>query len=215
MNRATSAPSRRTAIPTTMARLASEVVPPATAWPTPFIWAASSRLWCAIQMLCQASITTASDRMAALNSSCPTPSKAPASVWMKAARRHAPRTPAAMPAPIQSPREAMPRVAAAVIPTIRPASMTSRKTMMAVPSMVLLCDEHALGGRLVEFTEEFIPAALQRPQANGRFAVAGNHLFDTQRLALELLGRGIEVFHLERDRLCGRDPGPGRLVGVG
>src|SRR4051812_9840936 len=176
-------------MPTTIASPASVPPPAATAWPALFISAASSRPWRAIQMLCQASMTTATMRIAALKSSWPTPAKADDSACTKSATSPAPRTPPRTPAPIHQPRSAMPRVTAMVMPTMRPASMTSRKTMMSAPSItVLLRDDGALRGALVILAEEGVAPGLERLQRDFRLAVAGDHLLDAERLALELLG---------------------------
>ena len=45
----------------------------------------------------------------------------------------------------------------------RPASTTSRKTMMSAPSIDLFRDESALGGVLVILAEEFVAAGIERP----------------------------------------------------
>jgi len=65
-------------VPQTMAKAASGFCPDETAAPTSFISCAKARPWLAIHTLCQASMMTATSRMAALNSSWPAPSnKAP------------------------------------------------------------------------------------------------------------------------------------------
>ena len=68
-NSTTSEPSRRMATATTTA-MASRVRPPAsTAPPRAFIWAVIALAWRDIQIVCQASMTTAAIRIEALNRS--------------------------------------------------------------------------------------------------------------------------------------------------
>ena len=99
--------------------------------------------------------------MAALNSSWPEPWNKAARPPAKMATKQAPTTPPATPMETQSPRPGTPLVAASTMPTIRPASMTSRKTISSVPSMGrspeltgLLRRHHALGGGRVVFAHE-------------------------------------------------------------
>ena len=102
------------------------------------------RAWCDIHRMCQLSMTTAKHRMAAVNTSWPAPSNASDSAAANTATRLAPATPAAMPPAIQRPRPATPSVAARTMPTIRPASIASRKTMIRLtnmrPSQVCKCE---------------------------------------------------------------------------
>src|SRR5665213_2983650 len=178
--------------------------------PTSCAWHASSRPWADIQMLCQASIATAMPRIDALKTSCPMPAANCESACAPNATRSEPAMPAAMPVAIQRPRPAMPRVAAATMPTISAASRTSRNTMSAVPNIALLRDDHAVRGLLVVLADELVLAGLERPDVDGRLAVAGNHLLDLERLALELLGRGVLVLDEEFHLLAG-----GNLDAVG
>jgi hypothetical protein len=71
----------------------------------------------------------------ALSSSWPEPANALEMEPAKAATMLAPSTPEATPRLTHQPRPTIQRVAASTIPTTRPASMTSRKTMMSAPSM--------------------------------------------------------------------------------
>ena len=118
-----------------MASAVSGLAPSLTAVPICRISAAISRPCRAIQALCHISMTTAMPSTLALNSSWPAPSKACEIAPANIATIAAPSTPAPMPIATQRPRPATPRVAAITMPTIRPASMTSRKTMMSAPSM--------------------------------------------------------------------------------
>ncbi len=69
-----SAPSRSTATAITTSTTDISRAPLITSLPIFFAFSASSRPWMDIQMLCQASITTAMPRIEALKSSCPMPS---------------------------------------------------------------------------------------------------------------------------------------------
>jgi hypothetical protein len=103
--------------------------------PTERISAAISRPCRAIQALCHISMMTAMPSTLALNSSWPAPSKASEIAPANSATTAAPRTPPTTPVVTQRPRPNTPRVAASTMPTIKPASMTSRKTMMSAPSI--------------------------------------------------------------------------------
>ena len=134
-NSTTSEPSRSTATATTRAIANNERSPSTTDRPIAFISCAIWRPWLAIQVMWMPSMNTATSRIAALNSSWPTPEKAVDSAPANAATRAAPPIPAAMPAAIQRPRPSTPSVAASTIPMMRPASSTSRNTMISVASM--------------------------------------------------------------------------------
>src|SRR5579863_6764042 len=162
--------------------------------------AASSRPCRDIQTLCQPSISTAKPRMAALNSSCPLPpnscDKAPAN----SATMQAPSTPATTPPAIQRPRPATPDVTAMTMPTISPASKTSRNTIRSDGSTGT---SHCSFGdsfygqislRLaVEVVEEIISTWLQRPHVNDRLAARRDDFLDMQRAAFKFRGDGAEV----------------------
>ena len=135
MKSATSEPSRITATAQTTPSARTEREPVRTASPTRLTSAASSRPWLAIQTLCQISMATAIGRIEALKISCPTPAKASAIAPAKAATSEAPTTPAATPAAMTSRLPRTPWVTAMTMPTMRPASMTSRKTMISAPSI--------------------------------------------------------------------------------
>src|SRR6185369_4025617 len=93
---------------------------------------------------------------------------------------------------------------ASTMPTIRPASNTSRKTMMSVASMdasVSLFDDQRATRLLVEVIVEFVASRLQRPHVDDAFALCGDHLLHPQRGALEFQGPGIEVPDMDDDGL--------------
>ena len=101
------APQRRSAsfgAVATMASPASVFDPATTASPAARISAASARPWRAIQTLCQVSMTTATPRIAALNSSWPVPAKVADSAPANTATREAPSTPPSTLPPIHEPR---------------------------------------------------------------------------------------------------------------
>src|SRR5689334_1226607 len=176
-----------------MSSTESSAAPSRTAPPIFLALAASSRPCDDIQMLCHASITTAMPRIDALKSSCPIPSASREMNSAPPATSIDPTTPAAMPAAIQRERPGMPRVAAPMMPTIRAASRTSRKTTRAVPNMSLLGDDHALGGLLIELADELVLARLERPHEHRALRLARNDLLDLEVVALELLGGGVLV----------------------
>src|ERR1700730_14345851 len=138
-----------------------------------FISLASSRPWLAIHRLCQPSITTATARTAALNTSCPRPASESDSAPAKPASREAPTTPAPTPAAMKMPRRGPPRGAASTMPTINPASSTSRNTMIRLANIVLVLrlardGGHRAFGRIrMIVVEEFVDAGLQRPRHDG------------------------------------------------
>src|SRR5271166_2586092 len=233
-----SEPSRTTATAQTTPRATIERLPVRTASPTCFTCAASSRPWLAIQTLCQTSMTTATMRIEALKISCPIPASALAIAPANAATRQAPTTPAAMPAAMTSLLPCTPCVTASTMPTMRPASMISRKTMINAPSIaslsapfpcVSLHHQKPFRRGFVIVVEEAIATGLQRTQVDGDGPAADDHFFDPEHLALEFRRRSVLVDDLEDDRLAGgglrlgrrefvvleRDGHFGRLVGVG
>src|SRR5262249_45575266 len=105
----------------------------------------------------------------------------------------APTIPPRMPILIQRPRPATPRVAAMTMPTIRPASITSRNTMIAAPSMPLFRDHHALGGGLIELAEERIAARGQRADTHHTLRFAGNHFLDLHFMTFEFFRRWVII----------------------
>src|SRR5271156_5378334 len=100
----------------------------------------------------------------------------------------------------------MPLVTARMMPTIMPASMTSRKTMINAPSIGdprfrSLHDEKTLGRVFVIIVIETIAAWRQGANLQRDLAPAGDDLLDPERLAFEFGGRSVEVGHLDGDRL--------------
>ena len=154
------------ASPTTTASAANGRCPLLTALPTAAMEFAISWPWEAIQALCHISMSTAMPSTLALNISCPEPSKASAMLWAKMASIAAPSTAAITPPATHCPRPGTPRVIASTMPMIRPASITSRNTMMSAPSMWLFRDHDAFGGICMELADEFITAGRERSDAN-------------------------------------------------
>src|SRR4029077_1093936 len=94
------------------------------------------------------------------------------------------------------------------MPTIRPASKTSRKTMInAGKTPATAASPHhkdALGRARVKIVKEFILAGLLRPDINNGLAIAGQDLLNPEAVALEFHRRRIEVLNTQRDRLACR-----------
>src|ERR1700722_4649422 len=190
---------------TTRLMARSEARPALMSEPSSLSCVASSRPWSAIHKWCQPSIRTAASMTAALKISWPWPDRALESAPANRASTLAPRAPATTPAPIQRVRPAMPSVAANTMPTISPASSTSRKTMSRLASMSAPSHaEHALGQRRIIVAEESVDAGLQRPDHHDDGRMRGHDLFDLEVVALEFLGRGVQVVHLDRKPLAGR-----------
>ncbi len=112
-----------------MASARSDFDPAATASPAARNSATSSRPCRDIHTLCQVSIKTAKPRMLALKISWPLPPKSSDKPLVNTATRHAPKTPAATPPTIHIVRPGTVEVTAMTMPTTRPASKTSRKTI--------------------------------------------------------------------------------------
>src|SRR5579862_9482172 len=138
-------------------------------------------------------MATARMRMLASKISCPEPRNSPAICPAKAATSAAPTTPAITPRLTQRARPATPLVAASTMPTIRPASMTSRKTIRRLASMALLGDHHALRGIGMVFAHEIVAARRERPEAHDAFIAASDDFFDMQCRGVEFLCAGILV----------------------
>src|SRR6202790_2626083 len=204
-NSATSLPSRKTATPTTTAKANSALGPSATACPTARISPATSLPCRAIQTLCQVSIITATPRIAALNSSCPMPANSCDSAPANAATTQAASAPASTPPPIQRLRLGTEPVTASTMPTINPASNTSRKTMMSAASIgVRLLHGQGAARLFVEVVVKFVASGFQRPHVDDALAIGGDHLLHPQRFAFKLHGLGVEILDPEGDRGIGR-----------
>src|SRR4029077_2968286 len=159
--------------------------PSATARPTARMSLAISLPCRAIQTLCQVSMITATPRMAALNSSCPIPSNSCDNAPANAATTQAASTPASTPPLIQRLRCGTSPVTASAMPTISPASNTSRKTMMSAASILLfLLHRQGTACLIVEVVVELIAAGFQGPHVDHSLALGGDLFFDPQRLAL-------------------------------
>src|SRR5258705_9516040 len=124
------------------------------------------------------------------------------------ATTQAARMPASRPPPIQALRCGTVRVTASTMPTIRPASKTSRKTMISAAITtgsygLLFNHQRATGDLLVVLVEEFVAAGLLCAHIDGGVAAGGDHLFDLQGLAFEFHRLGVEVLQLDHDRCVG------------
>src|SRR5262245_25305912 len=117
----------------------------------------------------------------------------------------APSTPAVMPSPIHAPRPGTPRVAASTMLMISPASITSPKTITRAPSITLFRDYHALGGLGMELADELVTTGVQRSDPHQAFRLAGDHLLDLERGAIEFFRRGIFVADIDRHALARRN----------
>src|ERR1700737_5445311 len=150
-------------------------------------------------------------RIAALNSSCPMPANkfdnAPANI----ATTQAARTPTSTPPPIHRLRCGTVRVTASTMPMIRPASKTSRKTIMsaAITIASLLNEQRAARDLFVVFVDKFVTAGFLRAHIDRRVAPGGDHLLDLQGLALEFHRLGIQILQLDHDRHIGGGAGFG------
>src|SRR5262249_44788195 len=136
------------------------------------------------------------------------PDAAAAMLAAKAATSPAPTRPPAMPQETHRPRPGAPLLAASTMPTIRAASRTSRKTMMAVPSIAgfhLLYDDVTARGLWVEVTEKLVTPWLQRADIDGDLLAAGHHFFPPQLGAFEFFWCWIVVLDDQRNFLAGRD----------
>src|SRR5208283_999275 len=82
------------------------------------------------------------------------------------------------------------------MPTIRPASITSRKTIRSVASMTtrfLFGNHDTLGGVDMVFARERVPPSAERPQPHRCGSAASDHLLDLERRGIELLGGDVLV----------------------
>src|SRR5689334_3321767 len=125
----------------------------------------------------------------------------------KSATTPAPSRPSIGPPAIQRVRCAKPPLAPSPTAMMSAAARVSRKTTTAAPSMVLprlFRVQRALGSRFIELSDEWIAAWLQRTQVERCLALARDHLFDAQHLALELLGRRVLIVHRQLESLSGR-----------
>src|SRR5579885_1960360 len=187
--------------------------PSRTAPPSRAAEAASSRPCRLIHTLCQPSMTTAANRIAASNNSWPIPATARLIAPAPPATAAAPSTPPAMPSETQRPRPGAPRLAAMTMPTTSAASSTSRSTMIAVGNMrrALYFDDDA-AGLPVEIVEELVAPGIERADEDAGLAPGRNDLFAVQHRALELAGGRLLVAHNQLDldpgrhRHLGRDP---------
>src|SRR5450759_3901730 len=98
----------------------------------------------------------------------------------------------------------MARVTAMTMPTMRPASNTSRKTIISAASMdaSLLHDQRASGFG-VEVVEKIVAAGRERSKPDDAFAVSGDHLLYPERYALKLHRGCVAVLYLQHDRFVG------------
>src|SRR5260221_6488415 len=115
------------------------------------------------------------------------------------ATRHAPRKPPSTPPLTHRPRCGTERVTAITMPTIRPASNTSRKTMIRAASTATSFHHERAAIGLVEVVEEFVFARLERTDAQDTFAVRRDHLLGFERLALEFHRGGVTIGDVDHD----------------
>ena len=116
------------------------------------------------------------------------------------------------------PAAGTPFVTASTMPTMRPASMISRKTMISAPSIAspytacrrLTAPPESLRSSLRGSRRRSDSGPGQRTQVDGDLPAAGDDFFDPQHLAFEFRGRLVLVDDLDDDRLAGRR---GRLGG--
>src|SRR5215831_4436036 len=201
-NSTTSLPSRIMASATTVPNAATERDPSATSCPSWCSRMVISRACSAIHMTCQASMSTARINTAAVNSSCPRPSKAEVIWAAKAATTADPATPVRTPSKTVRPRPRTPREAASTTPTIKPASRTSRKTMISAASMaVLFDDQYTLRCLFVVLAKELVGALGKRLEADHSRTIAGDDLLHLERFAFELLCARIKILDGKLDGL--------------
>src|SRR5215467_119249 len=173
---------------TTVPSAATERDPNATSCPSWRSRVVSSRACSAIHMTCQASMSTARINTAAVNSSCPRPSKAEVIWAAKAATTADPATPVRIPSATVRPRPGTPREAARTTPIIKPASSTSRKTMTSAASIaVLFDDQYTLRCLFVVFAEELVGTLGKRLEADHGCTITRDDFLHFERLAFELL----------------------------
>src|SRR5258707_5425930 len=94
------------------------------------------------------------------------------------------------------------------MPTSRPASKTSRKTMISAAITtgsygLLFNHQRAAGDLLVVLVEEFVAAGLLRAHVDGGVTAAGDYLLRLQGLAFELHRLGVEILQLDHDWCVG------------
>src|ERR1019366_2122838 len=118
----------------------------------------------------------------------------------------APITPSAMPPSTNDPRRGTPRVAAQTTDMMSAASSTSRNTSRATAGIGSLHDQPALSRVAVEVAEESVGARVQGPHVDEDGVLRQHHRFTIEIGALELLGCGILVRHLEPKLGVGRNP---------
>src|SRR5882757_5910231 len=127
------------------------------------------------------------------------------------ATRHAPSTPPATPPLIHRPRCGTERVTAITMPTTRPASNTSRKTMIRAASTATSFHHECAAIGLIEIVEEFVFAGLERADAHDALAIRGDHLFGLELLALEFHRGGVAIGDADHDAGVRRRLDLGRL----
>src|SRR6202021_2505855 len=79
------------------------------------------------------------------------------------------------------------------MPTIKPASMTSRKTMRRLASICLFRDHDALRGFGVIFAHERIAARCERTQTHDSLRASGHDFLDFERRGIEFFGGGVRI----------------------
>src|SRR5580704_5426335 len=187
-----------------MPSAASDFEPAATASPAARNSAAISRPCRAIQTLCQVSMMTAKPRMEALKISWPLPPNSSDKPPVNSATRQAPSTPATTPPDTQSVRPRTPAVTAMTMPTIKPASKTSRKTIRRDASTVTSWHDQVTLRLVVKVIIEIVFAGLLRADVNDGLAAGRDDFFEVQIAALEFRDDVVEILDVEFDRLARR-----------
>src|SRR5471030_1049332 len=136
-------------------------------------------------------MNTATIRMLPLKISCPKPARAWVMASANSASKPAPARPARMPPLMNQLLRRIPWVAARTIPTIRPASSTSRKTINRLASIVLALfsfhDNRAFGLVWMVIVEKRVSSRVYG-DCEHRNGVAGNHdFFELHVVAFELI----------------------------
>src|SRR5215470_19396130 len=92
------------------------------------------------------------------------------------------------------------------MPTIRPASNTSRKTMINAASTdaPISLDDQGTPGLLVEIVHKLVSTWRKRANVDDAFAAGSNHLLDPERHTLEFHWGGIKILHPQDERPIGR-----------
>src|SRR5208282_429377 len=101
-----------------------------------------------------------------------------------------------------------PLVTAMMMPTMMPASITSRKTIISAPSIdrpfSSFRNDRALRGVLVEIAEEGEAAGAERAYPHLALFARRNHFLDRRVVHFEFVGRVVQILDADEERLAGR-----------